>query len=161
MSSSRIQLGSLSPLTGLIVSSNAGGYFGAELALCGFLSLFITGKAEKPVYIYINDENVEIRDADELWGMETDTAADNLIQKIGERKLRIAVIGPAGENLVSFTSIIFPPHDAAGRTGLGAVMGSKNLKAIVIKAKKRRKRTVTAEIKEMVHRHLDKMRQVQ
>jgi len=158
LSSSRIHISSISPLTGLIGSSNAGGFFGAELRACGFLSLFITGKSKKPVYIYINDNNIEIRDAEKLWGLETDLAYKKLKDEFKDENLRIALIGPAGENLVSFASIIFPPHDAGGRTGLGAVMGSKNLKAVVIKANNRKKYKNTPEIREIIHKHLERMK---
>ena len=159
ISSSRIQIGSISPLTGLIGSSNAGGFFGAELALCGFLSLFITGKAEMPVYIYIHDGKVEIRNAVSLWGLDTHETEEKIKKQLGVKKIRTAVIGPAGENLVLFASIIFPPHDAAGRTGLGATMGAKNLKAVVVKATTKHTQPLSTKIKTLIRNHINKMKQ--
>ncbi|NOY09617.1 MAG: aldehyde ferredoxin oxidoreductase family protein [Spirochaetes bacterium] len=158
VSSSRIHLSSLSPLTGIIGSSNAGGYFGAELAHCGYLSIFITGQAENPVYIYIHGEDVRILDAGFLWGLGTHETERRLKEELEEDKFSTAVIGPAGEHRVAFASVIFPPHDAAGRTGLGAVMGAKNLKAIAVKSKDRYIDRCSAETKTAVQGHIKEMR---
>ncbi|WP_297504060.1 aldehyde ferredoxin oxidoreductase [Thermococcus sp.] len=126
-----------SPQTGFITMSNSGGYFGAELKFAGWDGIVVEGKADSPVYIYINDDNVEIRDASHLWGKIVSETEGTLKKEIGSKKLHIASIGPAGENLVKFSAVMNDGHRAAGRAGVGAVMGSKNLKAIAVEGHKR------------------------
>lgn len=127
-----------SPQTGFITMSNSGGYFGAELKFAGWDAIVVEGQSEKPVYIYIKDDHVEIRDASHLWGGKVVSETEAAIKKeIGSNKLHIASIGPAGENLVKFAAIINDGHRAAGRAGVGAVMGSKKLKAIAVEGSKR------------------------
>ncbi|HDZ35816.1 MAG TPA: aldehyde ferredoxin oxidoreductase [Thermococcus sp.] len=126
-----------SPQTGFITMANSGGYFGAELKFAGWDAIVVEGKAEKPVYIYIKDDHVEIRDASHLWGKVVSETEEALRKEIGSNKVRIASIGPAGENLVKFAAIMNDGHRAAGRAGVGAVMGSKNLKAIAVEGSKR------------------------
>lgn len=130
-----------SPLTGFFGESLCGGYIGTEMAKAGLDALIITGASEKPVYIYVEDGNVEIKDASHLWGVETIEAEKILWSDLGE-KVQTAVIGPAGENLVKFANIVHGLYQHKikglrggffGRTGGGAVMGSKKLKAIAIK----------------------------
>ncbi|RMF86321.1 MAG: aldehyde ferredoxin oxidoreductase [Nitrospinota bacterium] len=123
------------PLTGAIACSNSGGYFAAELKFAGYDFLIIEGKAEKPVYLWIHDDGVEIRDADHLWGKPTNECEDLLHQET-DKEAKIASIGPAGEKLVLFACVMNDKHRAAGRSGVGAVMGSKNLKAIVVRGTK-------------------------
>jgi len=125
------------PLTGFITMANSGGYFGAELKFAGWDGIIVEGKAESPVYIYIKDDNVEIRDASHLWGKLVSETEETIKKEIGSKKLHIASIGPAGENLVKFAAIMNDGHRAAGRAGVGAVMGSKNLKAIAVEGSKR------------------------
>ncbi|MCD6443049.1 MAG: aldehyde ferredoxin oxidoreductase family protein, partial [Thermotogae bacterium] len=124
------------PLTGTIASSNSGGFWGAELKMAGYDMVIVEGKAEKPVYISIMDDDVKIKDASHLWGLNTHETTDKLLEEFGDEKAKVACIGPAGENLVKFACVINDKHRAAGRTGVGAVMGSKNLKAIVVRGKK-------------------------
>lgn len=113
-------------------SANIGGFFGAELKFAGFDNIVISGKSKNPVYIWINDENVEIRDAESLWG-KTTWETEKIIRKIlNDERIRVASIGPAGENLVKSACIIADRGCAAGGSGCGAVMGSKNLKAIAV-----------------------------
>ena len=121
------------PLTGTIASGNSGGFFGAELSHAGYMLLIVEGKAKSPVYISIKDGEVKINDASEMWGMNTHRVTDTILEKFGEPKARIACIGPAGEKLSIIACIINDKNRAAGRTGVGAVMGSKNLKAVVVK----------------------------
>jgi len=128
-SSSRLHVGSLSPLTGFLGSSNVGGYLGVNLIQNGILSLLIRGKADEPVYIWIDEGKVELRDATGLWGTETDRARKTIMAEAGE-EASVGAIGPAGENLASMACIMFDDGHAAGRTGMGAVMGSKKVKAI-------------------------------
>ncbi len=123
--SSRFNVSSKSPLTGLIASSNSGGNFGIGLKQAGYDGLIIKGSAEKPVIIEINDEEVKITPAEELWTLDTEEIQQKLPKNAGK-----VVIGRAGENLVKFASII-SGHRASGRCGMGAVMGSKKIKAII------------------------------
>jgi aldehyde:ferredoxin oxidoreductase len=123
-----------SPLTGIWNESNVGGHFGAELRKAGWDGITISGKAHQPVYLYIEDQNVEIRDAQGLWGLDTYDTFDRLIEETNP-KARAVSIGPAGENLLMFASIIQGGRDhcrAVGRGGMGAIFGSKNLKAIAV-----------------------------
>jgi len=122
------------PLTGTIASSNSGGFFGAELRFSGNDIIIFEGKAKRPLYLSIMGEKVELKDASHLWGKTVYETTDLLIDESGNKKARVSCIGPAGENLVKFASIMNEKDRAAGRTGVGAVMGSKNLKAIVVKA---------------------------
>ncbi|CAC11939.1 probable aldehyde ferredoxin oxidoreductase [Thermoplasma acidophilum] len=119
-----------SPLTGTITRSNSGGYFGAKLKHTGFDMIIFKGRSEKPVYLYVDKGKAEIRDASDLWGKDVFETTDTLTKRIGGN-VSVACIGPAGENLVKFASIMNDKHRAAGRNGVGAVMGSKKLKAIV------------------------------
>lgn len=121
------------PLTGTIASSNSGGSFGAELAKAGYMVCIIEGKAPSPVYLSINDDEVKIQDASDLWGLYTNETTDRVLEAFGNANARVACIGPAGERLSKIAAIINEKHRAAARTGVGAVMGSKNLKAIVVK----------------------------
>ncbi len=105
-----------SPATGFITMSNSGGYFGAELKFAGWDAIVVEGKAEKPVYIYVKDDDVEIRDASHIWGGKLVSETEETIRKeIGSKRLRIASIGPAGENLVKFAAVMNDGHRAAGR----------------------------------------------
>lgn len=129
----RHAVGGKSPLTGALGSSEAGGWWGAELKQAGFDAVVIQGRAQTPVYLWIKDGNVEIRSADHLWGKLTADVQEQIRVELGDRKIRVAQIGPAGENLVRFASVMHDVNRAAGRSGLGAVMGSKNLKAIAVR----------------------------
>ncbi|MBU8893843.1 MAG: aldehyde ferredoxin oxidoreductase family protein [Bacteroidales bacterium] len=113
--------------------SNMGGFFGPEIKFAGYDGICITGKADKPVYIKIEDDNVEIIDAGKFWGMGTEEFDNALIDELGDRKFESCYIGPAGEQLIPMASILNTAARAAGRGGTGCVMGSKNLKAIAIK----------------------------
>ncbi len=122
-----------SPLTGLLGSANMGGFFAPELAWAGFHHLVIKGKAEKPVYIWIHNGEIEIRDAAHLWGKTTTETQWTIREDLGDEEVKSAVIGPAGENLVRFANVMTGVKNAAGRTGMGCVMGSKNLKAVAVR----------------------------
>jgi len=121
------------PATGLWAESNIGGFWGPELRAAGYDGLWITGKAKEPVYLWINGRNIEVRNAAHLWGQDTYTTQDKVKEEIGEKSARVCVIGPAGEKLVLFASIMCDHGRMAGRTGMGAVMGAKNLKAIAVR----------------------------
>ena len=120
-------------LTGAITTSNSGGHWGPELKFAGYDMLIVEGRAEKPSYLFIYDDHVEIRDAARWWGRGVFETEDGLREELGIPNLRITGIGPAGENLVRFASIMNDKHRAAGRSGVGTVMGSKNLKAIAVR----------------------------
>lgn len=130
--SGKTHLGSKSPATGGFGDSNVGGHFGPGLKFAGYDALVITGKAKKPSYLWIEDDLVEIRSAESYWGKGTITAEKMFKDDLGE-DFQIATIGPAGEKLVKFSCIGHDFGRQAGRTGIAAVMGSKNLKAIAAK----------------------------
>lgn len=121
-----------SPLSNTIASSNSGGYWGAELKAAGYDGIIIEEKADKPVYISIKDDEVEIKDASSLWGKLVSETSEEL-KKVMPEKSKILTIGPGGEKLSRLAAIMNENDRAAGRSGVGAVMGSKNLKAIAIK----------------------------
>ena len=134
--SGRLAIVTKSPLTGTVTDSHQGGWSAARLRWAGFDGLIFKGKADKPVYAYIADGTVELRDASEAWGMGVHDTVKHFQDKYGAKDLSVMAIGQAGENLVRFASWINEDDRAAGRGGTGCVGGSKNLKAIVIKAKK-------------------------
>jgi aldehyde:ferredoxin oxidoreductase len=140
-----------SPLTGTIGTANAAGHWGPTLKFAGYDMIVFEGKAEKPVYMIICNDDIEIKPAEHLWGKTTHETEDIIRQELGDywtgRETHISCIGPAGENLGLLASIINDKHRAAARGGLGAVMGSKNLKAIVVKGTK----TVTLADKDAFH----------
>ncbi|GAK59372.1 tungsten-containing aldehyde ferredoxin oxidoreductase [Candidatus Vecturithrix granuli] len=125
-----------SPATGTLGMSNAGGYFAPELKKAGWDALIVTGKSEKPVYISIKDDQVELRCAEKVWGQGIHATEDFIKQDLQEEKVQIASIGQSGENKVMFAAIMTDKHRAFGRGGAGALMGSKNLKAIAVKGTK-------------------------
>jgi len=131
--SGRHSVGCKSPLTGGYGEAEAGGYWGNELKRAGFDALIIEGAAAEPVYLWIRDGEIEIRDARSLWGLEVAETQNNVRQELKDNKIRTAAIGPAGENQVRFACVIHDTNHAAGRTGTGAVMGSKKLKAIAVR----------------------------
>ncbi|MBI5524828.1 MAG: aldehyde ferredoxin oxidoreductase family protein [Deltaproteobacteria bacterium] len=119
-----------SPLTGLLGSTNMGGFFAPELAWAGFHHLVIRGKAKEPVYLFVNDGKIEIRSAKKLWGKTTTETQWAIRDELGDDEVKSLVIGPAGENLVRFANVMTGIKNSGGRTGMGCVMGSKNLKAV-------------------------------
>ncbi|MDP6152904.1 MAG: aldehyde ferredoxin oxidoreductase family protein [Phycisphaeraceae bacterium] len=124
-----------SPLTGVFGEAYTGGFFAHELKYAGFDGIVVQGKSDAPVYIHIRDQDVQIRSASHLWGKETVDTQDALRRELHDPGYRIAGIGVAGENQVRFACVINDADRAAGRTGLGAVMGSKNLKAIAVRGR--------------------------
>lgn len=120
-------------LTSAITTSNSGGHWGPELKFAGYDLLILEGRAARPSYLFVYDDHVEIRDAARYWGKGVGETEDGLREELGIPALRTACIGPAGENLVRFACIMNDKHRAAGRSGVGTVMGSKNLKAIAVR----------------------------
>jgi aldehyde:ferredoxin oxidoreductase len=126
-------VGGKSPLTGGLGSSEVGGWWGHEFKRSGYDALVIRGRAGSPVYIWINDGQVEIRPADHLWGLTTAPTQAAIRDELGDSRVRVAQIGPGGENLVRYAAVMHDVNRAAGRNGLGALMGSKNLKAVAVR----------------------------
>jgi aldehyde:ferredoxin oxidoreductase len=126
-------VGGKSPLTGALGSSEVGGWWGHEFKRTGYDALVIRGRASSPVYLWIQDGEVEIRSAEHLWGLLTAPAQAAIREELDDERVRVAQIGPAGENLVRYAAIIHDVNRAAGRNGLGALMGSKNLKAVAVR----------------------------
>jgi aldehyde:ferredoxin oxidoreductase len=122
-----------SPETNLLGESYSTGQFGAEVRMAGYDIIVIKGKAPKPVYLWIDDESVQLRDATKLWGKSTWDTEELIRDELGDQNVRVSAIGPAGENLVRVACLINDHFRAAGRTGLGAVAGSKNLKAVAVR----------------------------
>jgi aldehyde:ferredoxin oxidoreductase len=131
----RHSVGAKSPLTGGFGESESGGFWGAELKRAGWDAIIVYGASPTPVYLWINEGAVEIRDASHLWGKVTGDVQDEILAELGDPRIRVATIGPAGENLVRFACIANELNEVAGRTGMGAVMGSKKLKAIAVRGK--------------------------
>lgn len=129
----RNSVGAKSPLTGAFGSADAGGFFGAEMRRAGYDAVIVEGKADHPVYIAIKDEQVEIKDARHLWGKLSGEVQTAIQQEMGDTLVRVAQIGVAGENQVRFANVINDLTHFYGRSGIGAVMGSKNLRAIAVR----------------------------
>jgi len=125
-----------SPLTGIWGETNSGGHWGSELKYAGFDAVILEGASEKPVYLWIDDNEVEIRDAKTVWGKNTSETDQLIKEELGDRGIEIACIGQAGENMVRYAGIMTRLHCAAARSGIGAVMGSKRLKAIAVRGSK-------------------------
>jgi aldehyde:ferredoxin oxidoreductase len=124
------------PLTGAIACSNSGGYFGAEMKFAGWDMIIFEGKSKNPVYLMVENEKAELRDADHLWGTSTWHTEEQIKKENHDPQIRVSSIGKAGENGVLFSCVVNDLHRAAGRSGVGAVMGSKNLKAVAIRGTK-------------------------
>ena len=124
----RYEVVAKAPLTGTIGASNSGGHFGPELKYAGYDGIIFEGASDKPVYLYVNDDTVELRDAADLWGLTVYETTDRLEKTCGE--VRVACIGPTGERGCLYSCVMNDRHRAAGRGGMGAVMGSKKLKAL-------------------------------
>ncbi|MBW1695649.1 MAG: aldehyde ferredoxin oxidoreductase family protein [Deltaproteobacteria bacterium] len=159
---SRYTVSARSPLTGGFAETEAGGFFGPELKFSGYDAIVIKGKAPRPVYLWINNGNVEIRDASAIWGLENAETLDKIREQVGEPRARVASIGPAGERLVLVSTVSNELSHANGRTGMGAVMGSKNLKAIACRGDAKNISFADPEkVKELVSWHNKRIREHQ
>ena len=127
---SRYEVSTIAPLTGTAMSANSGGVFGWKMKKAGFDAVVVTGKSKTPVYLLLDNGKAALRDAAHLWGKTTGQTTDSIQDELNDKSVRVSCIGPAGEKLVLFACIINEKTRAAGRGGVGAVMGSKNLKAI-------------------------------
>jgi aldehyde:ferredoxin oxidoreductase len=133
----RNSAGAKSPLTGAVGVSEAGGDWGVKLRWAGYDAIVITGQSKKPIYLWINDETAELRDASHFWGLEAYETQRAIRDEVGDSQASTALIGPGAERLVRFACIALDLHDFMGRTGLGAVMGAKKLKAVAVNGKTR------------------------
>ena len=124
------------PLTGAIACSNSGGYFGAEMKFAGWDMIIFEGRSPKPVYLYLENDKAELRDASHLWGKSTWVTEETIKTAHQDPQIRISSIGQAGENGVLYACVVNDLHRAAGRSGVGTVMGSKNLKAVALRGTK-------------------------
>lgn len=156
----RFTVAAKSPLTGAYGEAEAGGFWGPELKFAGFDALIITGKAPKPCYLWIKDGIAQIRPAETIWGLETGPAQEAIQSELGEKRARIALIGPAGENRVRYACVVNELKHVNGRTGMGAVMGSKNLKAVAVRGTQKlavhdpeRLRELSRNLAELIARH--------
>ena len=129
----RFNVSAMSPQTGILGDSNAGGFFGPELKFAGYDQLILHGRSEHPVYLWVADDRVELRDARELWGLDVVATTEAIQAELGDPAVQVAAIGPGAENGVRFAGIFVNLARAAARTGMGAVMASKNLKAIAVR----------------------------
>lgn len=145
----RSSVGTKSPLTDGYSKSEAGGFVPMEIKKAGYDAIIVEGKADKPVYLLITDDGVEIRDAGHLWGKSTLETQDMIAAETGIKRIKTAAIGPGGENMVRFACVINDIKDAHGRGGAGAVMGSKNLKAIAAYGKKAPEPADPAKLREL------------
>lgn len=136
ITSGRIHVTAKSPLSGFLGDSNAGGHFGPELKWAGYDHIVVEGVSDKPVYLWIDDDSVEIRDAGHIWGKVISDTYKIIRSDLKDPRLRIAAIGPAAENLVRYATIMTDHGNACGKTGMGTVMGSKKLKAIAVRGTK-------------------------
>ncbi len=135
-SSGRHLVAAKSPLTGIWGEATSGGFWGAELKFAGFDAIVVEGKSNKPVYLWIKDGEAELKDANKIWGKNVYQTEDIIWETLGDNKIIVSSIGPAGEKLVKISCIVNDRDRAAGRCGLGAVMGSKKLKAIAVRGTK-------------------------
>jgi len=158
-SSARLHINALSPLTGILGSSNVGGNFGPRLRSNGIQSVILRGKSSQPVYLWIDGDAIEIRKAKSLWGLDTWQTEDRLKANPGGDKISVLTIGPGGENGALFGCIMSDRDHAAGRTGMGTVMGSKNVKAIVVK-KQRQKAACASDgkLNTTIQRYLEQIK---
>ncbi len=157
----RLNVTAKSPQTGILGDSNVGGHFAAEMKYAGFDQMVLEGRSEKPIYLYIHDGKVEFMEATGIWGMPISEAYDAIRRELRDWRVQIALIGPAAENFVRFSSIFFNVYRPAARTGLGAVMASKNVKAIAVRgdgyvevAKPEEFELFVKEIEETVYSHV-------
>jgi aldehyde:ferredoxin oxidoreductase len=155
---SRNAVGAKSPLTGGFGAAEVGGFFGAELKHAGFDALIVEGASPKPVYLWIKDGVAELRDASHLWGKSTKETEVAVRAEIGDKRVQLAMIGPGGENMVKYACVMNGLKDAAGRTGMGAVMGSKKLKAVAVRGTFRVDGLDAETLRQMAHRAAEEVK---
>lgn len=149
----RYTVAAKSPLTHAFGESEAAGYFGPELKFAGFDAIVIQGRAAKPTYLFIKDGEVRFRDAKDVWGLDNFETMLRIQEEVGDKQVRVASIGPAGERLIRFANVSNDVEHFNGRTGMGAVLGSKNLKAVAVRGAKRMESAEPEKVKEIAHWH--------
>lgn len=149
----RYTVAAKSPLTHAFGESEAAGYFGPELKFAGFDAIVIQGRAAKPTYLFIIDGEVRFRDAKDVWGLDNFETLLRIQEEVGDKRVRVASIGPAGERLIRFANVSNDVEHFNGRTGMGAVLGSKNLKAVAVRGTKRMESAEPEKVKEIAHWH--------
>jgi aldehyde:ferredoxin oxidoreductase len=153
----RFNVSAKSPETGILGDSNSGGFWGPELKFAGYDQVVITGKASKPTYLYINDDQIELRDASHVWGKNVPETEKIILKEVGDKNAKIASIGVAGENLVRIACVMVDIFRAAAWTGMGDVMGSKNLKALVVRGTNGVKVAMTKKLEELARLDRDRL----
>jgi aldehyde:ferredoxin oxidoreductase len=154
----RYTVAAKSPLSHGFGETEAGGYWAPELKFAGFDAIVIRGRASKPVYLWIHDGEIEIRDAAGIWGQDNWETLERLRDELGDKRIRVASIGPAGEKMVAFACVQNDLEHFNGRTGMGAVMGSKNLKAIAVRGKKKMVMADPDKVKEIGRWHNERIK---
>ena len=154
----RYTVGAKSPLTGGFAETEAGGYWGPEFKFAGFDALIVHGRAAKPVYLWIKDGAVEIRDAAGLWGLDNWQTLERLEAELEDTRIRVVSIGPAGERLVRYACLQNDLEHYNGRTGMGAVMGSKNLKAVAVRGTQKLQMADPDKVKEIARWHNERIK---
>jgi len=154
-SSGRVTVTTKGPATNMYLKSNTGGHWGAKLKYAGYDIVVVKGKAKKPVYIFIDNNKVSIKDAGHLWRRDVRETTEMIRDELGDQDIQVAGIGPAGENKVLFSAIMFSIYNAAARGGVGAVMGSKNLKAIAVRGTGALRVAKPEKFKESIMRSID------
>ena len=149
----RYTVAAKSPLTHAFGESEAGGYFGPELKFAGFDAIVIRGRAAKPTYLFIKDGEVQFRDAKDVWGLDNFETLLRIQEEVGDKRVRVASIGPAGERLIRFANVSNDVEHFNGRTGMGAVLGSKNLKAVAVRGTQRMESAEPEKVKEIARWH--------
>lgn len=157
--SGRFMVVTKSPLNGVIASSNSGGQWGAHLKFAGYDMVIMEGKSDRPVYISIHDDVVEIKDAAHVWGKDVYATTDILKSEFGDDKAKVLSIGPAGEKLSLISCVMNDLYRAAGRSGVGAVMGSKNVKAILVRGTSKVENANADEMKDVLSATMAKLRE--
>ncbi|TAK35433.1 MAG: aldehyde:ferredoxin oxidoreductase [Chloroflexota bacterium] len=151
----RFSIGGLSPESGNLGESSIGGHFGAEMRMAGFDFIVVTGRSNIPCYLWVTNDRIEIHDARHLWGKDTWETQVQIRKDHRDERVRSIVIGPAGENLVQFACVLSGPKDAAGKTGMGCLMGSKNLKAVAARGSKDLRIAHPAELEKHFKEQID------
>ncbi len=155
---SRYTVAAKSPLTGGFGEAEAGGFFGPELKFAGFDGVIIRGRARQPVFLWIHNGEVQILGASHLWGLDNGDTRDRILQDLGDEHIRIASIGQAGERMVRFANVINELRHSNGRTGMGAVMGSKNLKAVAVRGTTKMTSADADKVNEIAKWHNERIR---
>ena len=158
--SGRVEFISKSPLTGIYGDANAGGYFGSELKQSGVDAMIIEGKSPEPVYLFLSNGKVEFHSAKHLWGKKTSQTETLILKELGDSKIKTACIGPAAEKLVRFAIINCSYSRHASRSGMGTVMGAKNLKAIAVRGSNGYPSSIGSSLKRLQKGPLLPLRQI-